>query len=111
MPTVVLLVASNVFMTFAWYWHLRHKDIVLWKVILISWLVAGVEYCFAVPANRMGAIQGLTGSQLKIIQEAITLGVFLVFAVTYLKEPLKWNYLAGFALVLVGVIVVFYNRT
>jgi len=110
MPTLVPLIASNVFMTFAWYWHLRYKDIALWKVILISWLVAGIEYCLAVPANRIGHNSGMSGSQLKILQEAITLAVFLAFAAMYLKAPLKWNHLVGFGFVMVGVAFVFYER-
>src|SRR4030042_5746266 len=83
--TVVLLTISNVFMTAAWYGHLKHKDVILWKVILISWLIAFVEYCFQVPANRIGHYQ-FSAAQLKIIQEVITLIVFAVFSILYLKE-------------------------
>ena len=109
MITVVLLILSNVFMTFAWYGHLRFKGVALWKVIIASWLIAFFEYCLQVPANRIGSNQGFSGAQLKIIQEAITLVVFCVFAMTYLNEPLKWNHYAGFALVMLAVFVVFYR--
>ena len=88
MQTVVLLTISNVFMTFAWYGHLKHKQAPLWIAILASWGIALFEYCFQVPANRIGANQGYSGAQLKIIQEAITLVVFCVFSVTYLQEKL-----------------------
>ena len=99
MPTVVLLTVSNIFMTIAWYGHLRHKDKALWLVILASWGIAFVEYCFQVPANRIGHNSGYSGAELKTIQEVITLVVFGFFSVLYLKEPLKWNYLVGFALI------------
>ena len=98
MATVLLLTVSNIFMTAAWYGHLRFKNAVLWKVILISWLIAFVEYCFQVPANRIGSYQFST-AQLKTMQEIITLVVFCGFSVLYLKEELKWNYLVGFALI------------
>ena len=103
---IVLLVLSNIFMTFAWYGHLKYKSSMLWKVILISWLIALPEYCFQVPANRFGHSQ-FSAAQLKIMQEVITLVVFCVFSVVYLKEGLKWNYLVGFALILGAVFVVF----
>ncbi len=93
-------------MTFAWYGHLKFRNTVLWKVILISWLIAFVEYCFQVPANRIGSYQFST-AQLKIMQEAITLVVFCFFSVLYLKEELKWNYLVGFAMMLGAVFFVF----
>jgi hypothetical protein len=105
--TVLFLTISNVFMTFAWYGHLRHKSAPLWIVIVVSWLIAFVEYCFQVPANRIGHEEGMTAAQLKIIQEVITLAVFCVFSVVYLREPLKWNYLVGFGLVLAAVFFVF----
>jgi uncharacterized protein len=108
MKTAILLVISNIFMTFAWYGHLKFKDKPLWIVILVSWLIAFVEYCFMVPANRIGSNQGYSGAQLKIMQEVITLVVFCVFSVLYLHEKLKWNYLVGFALVAVAVFFVFY---
>jgi uncharacterized protein len=97
MKTVILLLISNVFMTFAWYGHLKFKSFPLWKVIAVSWLIALPEYCFQVPANRLGHGQ-FTAAQLKMIQEALTLIVFCFFSVWYLREPLKWNYLVAFAL-------------
>jgi uncharacterized protein (DUF486 family) len=93
-------------MTIAWYGHLKYKDVVLWKVILVSWLVAFVEYCFQVPANRIGHAQ-FSAAQLKVMQEVITLIVFSVFSVVYLKEDLKWNYLVGFLLIAGAVFFVF----
>ncbi len=107
MRTIVMLFASNVFMTFAWYGHLNHRELALWKAILISWGIAFFEYCLTVPANRWGFEGGMNGFQLKITQEVITLVVFSVFAVFYLKEPFHWRYLAGFALLLAAVYVVF----
>ncbi len=106
MTAILLLIVSNVFMTFAWYGHLKFKHEALWKVILISWLIAFAEYCFQVPANRIGSYQFNT-AQLKTIQEVITLTVFCVFSVFYLKEDLKWNYLVGFAFMIVAVFFVF----
>ena len=93
-------------MTFAWYGHLRFREQALWKVILVSWLIAFLEYCFQVPANRIGSYQ-FTTAQLKVIQEVITLVVFCAFSVIYLKEDLKWNYLVAFALVAGAVFLVF----
>lgn len=107
LATFTLLTISNVFMTFAWYGHLRHKGSALWLAILVSWLIAFVEYCFQVPANRLGHNAGITAAQLKTVQEVITLSVFCAFAVFYLKEPLKWNYLLGFALIAGGALCVF----
>lgn len=93
-------------MTFAWYGHLKYKDVALWKVILISWTIAFFEYCFQVPANRIG--HGVfTAAQLKILQEVITLLVFSVFAIFYLKEELKWNYIVSFVLILGAVYFAF----
>ncbi len=106
MLTVVLLVLSNVFMTIAWYGHLRYKSSPLWIVILISWGIAFFEYCLQVPANRFGHGQ-FSAAQLKTIQEVITLVVFSVFSIVYLKEPLKWNYLVGFALMVLAVFFIF----
>lgn len=106
MKTVILLTVSNIFMTFAWYGHLKFKNSLLWKAILISWLIAFVEYCFQVPANRFGHSQ-FSAAQLKMMQEVITLVVFCVFSVFFLKEELKWNYLVGFALILAAVFFVF----
>jgi|SRR5689334_1284852 uncharacterized protein (DUF486 family) len=91
MATVLLLSASNILMTIAWYWHLKHKDWVLWQVVLISWGIAFFEYSLAVPANRLG-YGTFTAPQLKVIQEVITLVVFAVFAVVYLGVPIRWNY-------------------
>jgi uncharacterized protein (DUF486 family) len=97
MPTVALLLLSNVFMTFAWYGHLKYgHEWPLWKAILVSWLIALVEYCLAVPANRLG-FGAFSGFQLKIIQEVVTISVFIVFAILFLKEKLAWNYLVAFA--------------
>jgi len=99
MSTVLLLTASNIFMTFAWYGHLKYgHDWPLWKAILISWGIALLEYCLAVPANRLGYVQ-FSGFQLKLIQEAVTLVVFVAFAILFLKEKLAWNYLVAFALI------------
>ncbi len=106
MRTIALLTVSNTFMTFAWYGHLKFRDVTLWKVILISWGIAFFEYCFQVPANRIG--YGMfTAAQLKVIQEVITLVVFGVFSVWYLREELKWNYLVAFALILAAVFFAF----
>lgn len=101
--TITLLLISNVFMTIAWYGHLKFENTPLWKVILISWLIAFVEYMFMVPANRIGRLEGMSGYQLKITQEAITILVFILFAVFYLKEPLKWNHLVGFGFLFLSV--------
>ena len=106
MRTIILLTLSNVFMTFAWYGHLKFKDLPLWLVILASWGIAFFEYCLMVPANRWGYGQ-FSGVQLKMMQEVITLVVFCVFSVWYLREPLKWNHLLGFALILAAVFVMF----
>ncbi|HEY7099534.1 MAG TPA: DMT family protein [Terriglobales bacterium] len=106
MTTILLLTLSNIFMTFAWYGHLRHRDAPLFKVIVVSWLIAFAEYCFQVPANRIGSYEFST-AQLKTIQEAITLIVFSVFSVLYLKESLRWNYLVGFAMMVGAVFVIF----
>lgn len=96
MLTIALLICSNVFMTFAWYGHLRFTQVPLWQAIAISWGIAFFEYCLMVPANRWG-YGAFTGVQLKTIQEIVTLSVFAVFAVTYLGETLAWNHLAAFA--------------
>lgn len=106
MKTILLLLISNIFMTFAWYGHLKFKEATLWKVILISWLIAFFEYCFMVPANRIGYGQ-FNAFQLKTIQEVITLVVFVAFSVFYLKEEIKWNYLVGFALIIAAVFFIF----
>jgi len=104
--TVVLLLVSNVFMTFAWYGHLRFKSAPLWLAIGVSWLIAFAEYCFQVPANRIGYGQ-FNAAQLKTIQEVITLVVFSVFSILYLKEQFRWNYLVGFAMILGAVFFIF----
>lgn len=96
MRTVILLLFSNIFMTFAWYGHLKDKNIPLWKAILVSWGIAFFEYCLMIPANRNGYLNGMNGYQLKITQEVITLLVFTVFAVFYLKEPFQMKYLISF---------------
>jgi len=92
MKTIILLTISNIFMTIAWYGHLKYKHTSVFKVIVISWLIAFLEYCFQVPANRIGHYQ-FSAAQLKTIQEVITLIIFCIFSVVYLKEDLKWNYL------------------
>jgi uncharacterized protein (DUF486 family) len=104
--TIALLFASNVFMTFAWYGHLKHKETALWIVILISWGIAFFEYCLQVPANRMGS-SVFNAAQLKTIQEIITLVVFSGFSVWYLNEPIKWNHLVGFALIVAAAFFIF----
>lgn len=109
MPTILLLFLSNCFMTYAWYGHLRNTESPLWKAILISWGIAFFEYCLMVPANRLGYTSGFTASQLKIVQEGITLIVFLGFAVFILKEEIKWNYLISFGLILLAVFFAFKN--
>lgn len=106
MQTILLLTLSNVFMTFAWYGHLKYKNLPLWQVILASWGIAFLEYCFQVPANRIGHGQ-FTAAQLKTIQEVITLVIFAVFSITYLREEFRWNYLVGFALIAAGAFFVF----
>ena len=111
MPTICLLVVSNVFMTYAWYGHLKDlRSRPLWIAIVASWGVAFLEYCFQVPANRIGHNEGFTGSQLKIMQEVITLVVFVLFSTVFLpEEKLKWNHGVGFALVLAAVFFVYHK--
>jgi uncharacterized protein (DUF486 family) len=106
--TVALLLVSNVFMTFAWYGHLKYPTAPLFAVIVISWGIAFIEYCLAVPANRMGH-QVFSAAQLKTIQEVITLTVFAVFSVFYLKEPMTWNILVGFGFIAVGAFFIFHR--
>lgn len=106
MKTIILLTISNIFMTVAWYGHLKYKGSPLTKVILISWLIAFVEYCFQVPANRIGHYQ-FSAAQLKTIQEVITLIVFSVFSVIYLEEELKWNFVVGFLMIIAAVFIIF----
>jgi uncharacterized protein (DUF486 family) len=97
MLTIALLVVSNIFMTLAWYGHLKFPHLPMLTAILIGWSIALIEYSFAVPANRIGYAQGFSGSQLKILQEVITLAVFAIFAAIVLKEPFGWRYLGAFA--------------
>jgi len=105
--TVGLLVVSNVFMTFAWYGHLKYTDKPLVLAILVSWCIAFVEYCFQVPANRIGYMNDIPAVQLKTIQEVVTLVVFAGFSFAYLGEPLRWNHGVGFALIVAAVFFVF----
>lgn len=107
MPTITLLFLSNCFMTYAWYGHLRNTQTPLWKAILVSWGIAFFEYCLMVPANRLGYTSGFSASQLKITQEGITLVVFMLFAVFFLKEQIKWNYLVSFGLIMLAVFFAF----
>jgi len=106
--TIVLLVISNTFMTFAWYGPLKFRDTAIWKVILVSWGIAFFEYCFMAPANRIGSY-ALSPPQLKIIQEVITLTVFAFFSVFYLGDNLKWNYLAAMGCMVLAVYFMFLN--
>jgi len=106
MKTILLLAISNLFMTAAWYGHLKFKESPLLKVILISWLIASVEYCFQVPANRWGHSR-FSAAELKTIQEVLTLVIFSLFSVFYLKETFRWNYAVGFAFIAVGAFFVF----
>jgi hypothetical protein len=99
MSTIFLLFASNVFMTFAWYGHLKFRDAPLWQAVMASWGIAFFEYCLMVPANRLGYVN-FSGTQLKVIQEVITLIVFACFAVFYLGESFRWNHLVSFALLI-----------
>ncbi len=101
MLTIILLVVSNMFMTLAWYGHLKFPHLPMVTAILIGWSIALIEYSFAVPANRIGYTHGFTGGQLKIIQEVITLVVFAVFAAVVLKEPISWRY-AGALVCIIG---------
>lgn len=105
---LVLLLASNVFMTFAWYGHLKYKGSPLVLAIVASWGIAFFEYCLAVPANRLGS-QVYSTAQLKTMQEVITLLVFAAFSVLYLKEPLGWNHLVGFAFIAAGTYFIFHE--
>ena len=104
---IALLIVSNIFMTFAWYGNLKNTGMPLWKAIIVSWGIAFFEYCLMFPANRTGYADGLNGFQLKITQEVITLVIFTVFAIFYLKEPFRYNYLISFVLVLGAVYFAF----
>jgi uncharacterized protein len=106
--TIGLLLASNIFMTFAWYGHLKFKETALVSVIFISWGIAFFEYCLMVPANRIGHGH-FSAAELKTIQEVVTLSVFAAFSVLYLKEPLTWNHLVGFAFIATGAFFIFHK--
>jgi uncharacterized protein (DUF486 family) len=117
MRAITLLVISNVFMTFAWYGHLKWfpeskgAPSALWKIVLISWGIALFEYCFQVPGNRIGQHEeGFTTGQLKVLQEVITLSVFVVFSWAFLKEKLAWNYFVAFALMIAAAFFVFLDK-
>lgn len=106
LQSIGLLLVSNIFMTSAWYGHLKFKSEALWIVILVSWGIAFFEYCLQVPANRIGH-SVMSAAQLKTIQEIITLAVFVLFSVVYLKEAITWNVLVGFAFMILGATFVF----
>jgi len=108
MRTILLLTISNIFMTFAWYGHLRFRSEALWKVIMASWGIVFFEYCFQVPANRIGSYE-FTPAQLKTIQEIITLSIFPVFSIFYLGDRFKWNYGVGFALIVAAAFFIFHK--
>lgn len=103
---IILLTASNLFMTLAWYGHLKFPGQALWLVVIGSWTIAFVEYCFAVPANRIG-YRVYSAAELKTIQEVITLTVFAAFSVLYLKESFTWNHLVGFVFIALGAAFIF----
>ncbi len=104
--TIGLLLCANLFMTVAWYGHLKFPTTSLWAVVIVSWLIAFVEYCLQVPANRIG-YGYFSAAELKTIQEVISLSIFMIFSVVYLGEPLKWNYVLGFAMIAGGAFVIF----
>jgi uncharacterized protein len=108
MRTIALLTISNIFMTFAWYGHLKYRGEALWKVIIASWGIAFFEYCFQVPANRIGSYE-FNAAQLKTIQEVLTLSIFAVFSVAYLGEKLKWNYGVGAGCLVLAAFFVFHK--
>jgi uncharacterized protein len=108
MVTILLLIGSNIFMTFAWYGHLKFKEVPLWKVILVSWGIALFEYCLQVPANRIGA-KTFSPDQLKVIQEIITLSVFGVFSVFYFGDKLHWNHAVAFCCLIGGAFFMFHK--
>lgn len=110
MTTIILLLISNIFMTFAWYGHLKYPKIALWLAVLLSWGIAFFEYCFQVPANRLGSDRfggPFNTVQLKTIQETITLIVFCIFSMLFFKEAIRWNHLVGFVLIVAAVFVIF----
>lgn len=106
--TICLLLLSNIFMTFAWYGHLKFAHASLWRIVILSWLVAFFEYCLQVPANRLG-YGHFNAAELKTIQEVLSLTVFMFFSVLYLGEEFRWNYVAGFALIVAGAFVIFHE--
>jgi len=108
MRTILLLMISNIFMTVAWYGHLRFRSEALWKVIVVSWGIAFFEYCFQVTANRFGSYE-FTPAQLKTIQEIITLSIFPVFSILYLHDRFKWNYGVGFVLIVAAAFFIFHK--
>ena len=108
--TVLLLIVSNTFMTFAWYGHLKHKSTALWIAILASWGLAFFEYVFQVPANRIGAESGLSLTHLKIIQECVTLVVFTIFAYFMFGETLKWNNIVSYLFLVGAVVFAFWGK-
>lgn len=108
LTAVVLLIISNIFMNFAWYGHLKKMEYPIWKAILVSWGIAFFEYVLMVPANRIG-FQTLSIFQLKILQEIITIAVFVLLAVFYFKEAMKWNYIVAFGFIIGAVFFVFYD--
>src|SRR3954447_6804663 len=110
MLTIALLIVSNIFMTLGWYGQLRFPSWSFATAILVGWGIALFEYCFAVPANRIGYAHGFTGGQLKIIQEIITLSVFAGFATFVLREPLTWRYLGAFVCILGAAVFMFPGR-
>ena len=106
--TIGLLLCSNIFMTTAWYGHLKFPTVSLWRVVLVSWGIAFFEYCFQIPANRYG-YGYFNAAELKTIQEVLSLTVFMAFSVLYLGESLKWNYVLGFALIALAAFVIFHK--
>lgn len=108
LTTVSLLAVANVFMTFAWYGHLKYKSSPLYLVVLVSWGIAFFEYCLQVPANRLGHAY-FSAAQLKTMQEIITLAVFAIFSVFYLNEPFLWNHAVGFGFLVLGAVFIFYK--
>jgi uncharacterized protein len=110
MTTILLLICSNIFMTLAWYGHLKFPHLPMLTAIFIGWGIALIEYSFAVPANRIGYVHGFSGGQLKIIQEIVTLGVFAIFAAIVLKEPLGWRYVGAFMCIIGAAAFMFAGR-
>ena len=108
MATILLLILSNILLNTAWYWHLLYPNVPLWQAIGVSWFIALFEYGLAVPANRIGYFQyQFTPAQLKIMQEVITLAVFVIFALVVLQQPVRWNYFVSFGLLVGAVAMIF----